>query len=80
MSDNKKMAAKAYEENKKMLSLADKALAKAKKIEKQKMKKGWKYVQVGDYTQILVPCDEKGQPTPEAQAKIESFAAAHRKY
>lgn len=46
------------------------AVKKGKKQEEEKLKNGWKYIQVGNTTKILVPCDEDGNPTEDGTRRI----------
>ena len=52
---------------------AEKALLRAKIIERRKLRNGWRYIQVNKATQLLVPCDDKGKPTKEGQQKIDEY-------
>lgn len=58
---------------------AEKALLKAKAIEKKKLKDGWRYVQVTEATQLLVPCDKNGKPTKAGQEKINEYLNPKKK-
>lgn len=46
------------------------AAVKANKIEKKKIKAGWRWVKIIPSLSILVP-HEHGKPTPEGQAMID---------
>lgn len=47
-----------------------KALVKAKRMEKQLKKDGWRWVKINTRTMILIPCDEKGEPTKRGEEMI----------
>lgn len=49
------------------------ALEKAKRQEKEKLSKGYRYVKVNDRTEVLVPCDKNGKPTKEGLARIKKL-------
>ena len=46
------------------------ALSKAKAAEDEKFANGWKYVKVNGRTQVLVPCDNDGNPTKVGEKMI----------
>ena len=50
------------------------AAAKAEKIERKKIRSGWKWVKILPSLKILVPY-EKGKPTAEGQAMIDNMKA-----
>lgn len=50
------------------------AAAKAEKIERKKIRSGWKWVKILPSLKILVPY-EKGKPTTEGQAMIDNMKA-----
>lgn len=59
------------EENKTgVKTIENKALEKAKKLEVKRLKSGWRYIQIAANTEVLVPCDKKGNPTADGQKKI----------
>lgn len=68
MTPNAKISLNAEVEEK---TKAYRALAKAKKIEAGKIKRGYAYVKIAHNTQILVPCDKSGKPTKEGLRRIE---------
>lgn len=43
--------------------MAQKALDKAKALERKKLEKGYRYIQVDTHTRILVECTKEGSPT-----------------
>lgn len=49
------------------------ALQRAKKIEADKIKKGYAYVEATKTLKVLVPCDRKGKPTEEGRKILESY-------
>lgn len=61
------------QEKEKTDTAADKALVRAKKYEKKLEDKGWRWFKINNRTQVLVPCDENGNPTKEGQQKIHHF-------
>ena len=50
------------------------AAAKAEKMERKKIRSGWKWVKILPSLKILVP-HEKGKPTAEGQAMIDLMKA-----
>ena len=46
------------------------ALERAKKIEKNLKKNGYRWIKINERLQTFVPCDENGKPTLEGQRKI----------
>ena len=61
--------------NKEIVSEKDIAAAeKANKVEKKKLKNGWRWVKILPSLKILVPF-EKGKPTAEGQAMIDNMKA-----
>lgn len=50
------------------------AAAKAEKMERKKIRSGWKWVKILPSLKILVPHD-KGKPTAEGQAMIDLMKA-----
>lgn len=50
-----------------------KAFESCKKREKEQIEKGWKWVKVGARTQVLVPCDDDGNPTEIGLRQIEKI-------
>lgn len=46
------------------------AVKKGRKQEEEKLKNGWKYIQVGNTTKILVPCNKDGKPTEDGIRRI----------
>lgn len=60
-----------WEEERPDMAIATKrAVIKGLKQERERIKNGWKYIKVGNVTKILVPCDEKGNPTQKGIEKI----------
>ena len=47
------------------------AAKKGAKMERDRIKQGWRWVNVGRRSKILVPCDKKGNPTQEGLRRIE---------
>lgn len=47
------------------------AAKKGAKIEHERINQGWRWVNVGTRSKILVPCDKKGNPTQDGLRKIE---------
>lgn len=47
------------------------AAKKGAKIERERIKQGWRWVKVGTISKILVPCDKKGNPTQDGLRRIE---------
>jgi hypothetical protein len=67
--------------NKEIVSDKDVAAAeKAEKIEKKKIKNGWRWVKIIPSLKILVPHDKKGNPTAEGQAMIDNMKSKYVKY
>lgn len=54
-----------------------KALEKAKEIEKDKLEQGYRYIKVNNRLQVLVPCDENGNPTEKGMAIIKEKQALY---
>lgn len=52
---------------------ARRALRRAKEEERKAFAKGYRNVRIDARTEILVPCDEKGNPTPVGQRKIKAM-------
>jgi hypothetical protein len=46
------------------------ALERAKKIEKNLKKNGYRWIKINERLQTFVPCDENGKPTLEGERKI----------
>jgi hypothetical protein len=46
------------------------ALERAKKIEKNLKKNGYRWIKINERLQTFVPCDKDGNPTLEGQRKI----------
>lgn len=44
---------------------------KGAKMEQERINQGWRWVQVGKITKVLVPCDENGDPTEDGLQRIE---------
>lgn len=42
-------------------------LEKVKKMEKEKIKEGWRWIKLNQRTRFLVPCDKKGEPTEDGR-------------
>lgn len=59
------------EERREITKAARNAARRGAKQESDKMAQGWRYVQVGTRTKILVPCDKSGNPTKDGQRRIE---------
>ena len=53
--------------------VTNKALKKAKEVEKSKLKKGWRWKRVHSSLSMLVPCDKKGNPTKEGADMIAKY-------
>lgn len=49
------------------------ALEKAKRLEKQRIKQGWRHVKVNERLQVFVPCDKNGKPTHDGQRRINAI-------
>lgn len=50
----------------------DKALLeKAKKIERRKLRQGYRWIRINQRMRALIECDKNGNPTPSGQAHIE---------
>lgn len=47
-----------------------KTLAKAKRMEKEKKEKGYRWITLDKRTSIFVPCDENGEPTKQGKEMI----------
>lgn len=50
---------------------AKSAAKKGEKMERERIKQGWRWVNVGTRSKILVPCDKKGNPTQDGLQRIE---------
>lgn len=59
------------EERREVTKAALNAAKRGAKQEATKIRKGWRWVQVGTRTKILVPCDKKGNPTKDGQMRIQ---------
>lgn len=46
-------------------------VVKARKLENERLEKGWRYFRISNNMTILVPCDIKGNPTKEGLKRIE---------
>lgn len=46
-------------------------VVKARNLETERLKEGWKYHSISKNMKILVPCDKKGNPTKEGLKRIE---------
>ena len=46
-------------------------VVKARKLESERLEKGWRYFRISKNMTILVPCDKKGNPTKEGLKRIE---------
>lgn len=68
---NELVCASEREEN---FKTTKKAFESCKKREKEQIEKGWKWVKVGARTQVLVPCDDNGNPTEIGQKKIKKLS------
>lgn len=63
---------KAEEEEKNRAAAKD-ALKKAKKREQELLSKGYRYIRVSSSTEVLVECDEDGNPTEKAKIYLEKL-------
>ena len=59
------------EERREVTTAAKAAAKKGAKMEKERIKQGWRWVNVGTRSKILVPCDKKGNPTQDGLRRIE---------
>lgn len=59
------------EERRAVTTAARNAAKKGQKQEAAKIKKGWRWINVGTRTKILVPCDKEGNPTADGQIRIQ---------
>ena len=59
------------EERREITQSARRAAKRGEKQEQERIKKGWRWVQVGTRTKILVPCDKEGNPTTDGQMRIQ---------
>lgn len=46
------------------------ALKKARKMESEREKRGWRWIKVSNITKFFVPCDKRGHPTQEGEEMI----------
>ena len=51
------------------------ALEKAKRMEKNDLRKGFRWYRVNPRTKILVECDAQGNPTKRGQESIDRYKA-----
>lgn len=51
---------------------AKRVLAKAKKIEQERIEQGWRWFEIDKQTKILVPCEDTGKPTEKGKIMIEA--------
>lgn len=58
------------------LEKSEKALVRAKRLEGQRMKAGYRYVQIDSRTKVMVECDTDGEPTAKGQRTIDSMRRA----
>lgn len=58
------------------LEKSEKALVRAKRLEGQRMKSGYRYVQVDSRTKVMVECDTDGEPTAKGQRTIDAMRRA----
>lgn len=59
------------EERHSVIQAAKVAAKKCAKMEHERIKQGWRWVKVCAHSKILVPCDEKGNPTQDGLQRIE---------
>lgn len=59
------------EERRTVTQAAKAAAKKGAKMERERIKQGWRWVKVGTRSKILVPCDKKGNPTKDGLRRIE---------
>lgn len=71
MSNKVSSQMKWMELNKEISEATKAAVKKAAKREERQIKHGWRWIKVGKITQIFVPCDKDGNPTPDGQKRIE---------
>ena len=48
-----------------------KVAEKMNKLEKKRMRDGWRWIKLSPRTRVFVPCDKRGRPTKEGQKLIE---------
>ena len=64
----------AWADERRAVTQAAKAAAKkGAKIERERIKQGWRWVKVGARSKILVPCDNQGNPTQDGLQRIEKM-------
>lgn len=56
-----------------MMNAAQKALKRCHKVEQSAIEQGYRNVRINSYTEILVPCDKRGNPTAIGRRKIETM-------
>jgi len=62
----------AWADERRAVTQAAKAAAKkGAKMERERIRQGWRWVKVGTHSKILVPCDKKGNPTQDGLRRIE---------
>ncbi len=59
------------EEHHAVAQAAKVAAKKCVEMEHERIKQGWRWIKVGTHSKILVPCDEKGNPTQDGLQRIE---------
>ena len=52
---------------------AKEAINKCKRIEREKIKNGWRWFKIGNITKYLIPCDKNGVPTKQGNEMIEKI-------
>ena len=57
-------------EDRKPTEQAVKVAEKAEKIEKRRMKEGWRWLRLSPRTKVFVPCDSDGNPTADGERII----------
>ena len=59
------------DERRAVTQAAKAAAKKGAKMERERIKQGWRWVKVDQRSKILVPCDKKGNPTKDGLRRIE---------
>lgn len=52
---------------------AVRALEKAKSIEERELRSGYRYFSINNHTQVLIECNEKGEPTAKGLRQLNRY-------
>ena len=60
-------------DNDKVSESSKRALDKARKTEREKIRDGWRWIKLSSRTKVFVPCDNDGRPTEEGKRIMRGF-------